>query len=57
MSQRVFKSSTEKFKWGAASNLELTNASNDLISAQSTYIQSVLSLVNAQVELEEFLNN
>lgn len=57
VSQRVFKSSTEKFKWGAASNLELTNASNDLISAQSTYIQSVLSLVNAQVELEEFLNN
>lgn len=57
VSQRVFNSSTEKFKWGAASNLELTNASNDLINAQSTYVQAMLELINAQAELEEFLNN
>lgn len=57
VAQRVFKSQTEKFKWGAASNLELTNASNDLINAQSTYVNAMLSLVNAQVELETFLNN
>ena len=57
VSQRVFKSQTEKYKWGAASNLELTNASNDLINAQSTYVNAMLSLVNAQVELEIFLNN
>ena len=56
VSQRVFNSSTEKFKWGAASNLELTNASNDLINAQSTYVQAMLELINAQSELEEFLN-
>ena len=57
VTQRVFNSATEKFKWGAASNLELTNASNDLINAQSTYVQAMLSLINAQSELEEFLNN
>lgn len=57
VSQRVFKSQTEKYKWGAASNIELTNASNDLINAQSTYVNAMLSLVNAQVELEIFLNN
>lgn len=57
VSQRVFKSAAEKYKWGASSNMELTNASNDLINAQSTYVQSILSLVNAQVELEKFLNN
>ena len=57
VAQRVFKSQTEKFKWGAASNLELTNASNDLINAQSSYVNAMLSLVNAQVELETFLNN
>jgi len=56
VTQRVFRSTTEKYKWGAASNLELTNASNDLINAQSTYVQAMLSLVNAQAELEEFLN-
>lgn len=57
VAHRVFKSQTEKFKWGAASHLELTNASNDLINAQSTYVNAMLSLVNAQVELETFLNN
>lgn len=57
VSQRVFDSATEKFKYGASSNLELTNASNDLINAQSTYVQAMLSLVNAQVELDKFLNN
>lgn len=57
VAQRVFASATNKYKYGASSNMELTNASNDLISAQSNYIQAVLSLVNAQVELEKFLNN
>ena len=57
VSKRVFNSATEKFKYGASSNLELTNASNDLINAQSTYVQAMLSLVNAQVELDKFLNN
>jgi outer membrane protein TolC len=57
VSQRVFASATNKFKYGVSSNMELTNASNDLINAQSSYVQSILSLVNAQVELEEFLNN
>ena len=57
VAQRVFASATEKFKWGASSNMELTTASNDLINAQSTYVQAMLSLVNAQVELEKFLNN
>ena len=56
VSQRVFNSSTEKFKWGAASNLELTNASNDLINAQSSYVNAMLTLINAQADLEEFLN-
>lgn len=57
VSQRVFASATNKYKYGASSNMELTNASNDLISAQSAYVQAILSLVNAQVELEKFLNN
>jgi len=57
VAKRVFASATEKYKYGASSNMELTNASNDLINAQSTYVQAVLNLVNAQVELENFLNN
>lgn len=57
VAQRVFASATNKYKYGASSNMELTNASNDLISAESAYVQSILSLVNAQVELDKFLNN
>ncbi len=56
VTRRVFASATNKFKYGASSNMELTNASNDLINAQSTYVQAMLSLINAQAELEEFLN-
>ena len=57
VTQRVFAQMTHKHDWGAASNLELTNASNDLITAQSSYVNAVLNLVKAQVELDEFLNN
>ena len=56
VTQRVFDNTTRKFQQGVASNLELVNASNDLITAQSTYVQAVLTLVNAEVELEKFLN-
>lgn len=57
VSERVFRSTSDKFRWGTNSHLELINASNDLITAQSTYIQSILSLVEAQVSLRNFLNN
>ena len=56
VTQRVFDNTSLKFQQGVASNLDLVNASNDLITAQSTYVQAVLALVNAEVELEKFLN-
>ena len=57
VTNRVFQSTTNKFRYGTASNLELVNASNDIISAQSTYVQAVLTLIDAEVELDKFLNN
>ena len=57
VTRRVFESTTNKFNYGSSSNLELVNASNDVISAQSSYVQAVLTLVQANVELEKFLNN
>ncbi len=56
VAQRIFQNTTNKFEQGIASNLELTNASNDLITAQSSYVQAVLTLVNSQVRLAKFLN-
>ena len=56
MSQRVFNNTAEKYKYGRASSLEVTNASTELLSAQSNYIQAVMSVIQAQIELEELLN-
>ena len=56
VSQRVFNNTAEKYKYGRASSLEVTNASTELLSAQSNYIQAVMSVIQAQIELEELLN-
>ena len=55
--QHVFDNTANKYRTGSASALELATASNDLISAQSTYVQAVLTMIQAQVELNIFLNN
>ena len=55
VTKRVFDNTTEKYKYGHASNLEVTNASTDIITAQSNYIQAVMSVVSAEVALENLL--
>ncbi len=56
VSQRVFESTSNKFEYGHSSALELTNASMTLLTAQSDYVQAILNLVNAQIELKKLLN-
>ena len=56
VTRRVFDNITEKYNFGRASSLEVTNASTDIISAQSNYIQAVMSVISAQIELENLLN-
>ncbi len=55
VTKRVFDNTAEKYAYGHASNLEVTNASTDIITAQSNYIQAVMSMLNAQVALENLL--
>ena len=55
VTQRVFENVTEKYRYGRSSSLEVTNASTDIITAQSNYIQAVMSVVQAQVALENLL--
>ena len=57
VSQRVFNNILNKYKYGMSSSLDVTNASNNLITAQSNYVQSVMTLLNAQIELETLMNN
>ena len=56
VSQRVFTNISNKYEHGLASSLDVTNSGSNLISAQSSYVQALLELVNAQIELEELLN-
>lgn len=56
VSQRVFRNILNKYKVGMASSLDVTNSSNNLITAQSNYIQAIMQLVNARIELEDLLN-
>ena len=55
VTKRVFDNTSEKYKYGRASSLEVTNASTDIISAQSNYIQAVMSVIQAEVALEDLL--
>ena len=57
VTQRVFNNVAEKYRYGRASSLEVTTASTDIISAQSNYIQAVMSVVSAQISLKNLLNN
>lgn len=54
--QRVFDNIARKYEQGVASSLDVTNAGSDLIDAQNSYVQSLLQVVNARIELEQLLN-
>lgn len=56
VSQRVFTNISNKYEHGLASSLDVTNSGTNLIAAQSSYVQALLELVNAQIALEELLN-
>ncbi len=56
VTQRVFANITEKYNYGRASSLEVTTASNDIISAQNSYIQAAMNVISAQTALENLLN-
>lgn len=54
--QRLFDNISRKYEKGAASSLEVTESGSNLIAAQSNYVQSLMNMVTAQIELEELLN-
>ena len=56
VTQRVLTNISNKYEHGYASSLEVTDANTNLLTAQSSYVQALLELVNAQIELEELLN-
>lgn len=57
VNQRIFDKLSEKYEQGLSSSLEVTNSSSNLISAQSSFVQAVMELITAQIELENLLSN
>lgn len=56
VAQRVFDNVAKKYEYGVASSFDVTNSGTSLINAQSSYVQSMLDIINAQVSLEQLLN-
>ena len=56
VARRVFDNIAKKYEYGVASSLDVTNSGTSLISAQSSYVQALLDMVNAQISLEQLLN-
>ena len=56
VARRVFDNIAKKYEYGVASSLDVTNSGTNLIAAQSSYVQSLLEIVSAQVSLEQILN-
>lgn len=55
VSQRVFKNISTKYEQGAASALDVVSAHNNLLTAESNYISSIMELLNAQTALNNLL--
>lgn len=56
VSQRVLDNISKKFDYGYASSTEVTTASQDLITAQTNYVNAVLSTVEAYLNLKDLIN-
>jgi outer membrane protein len=53
LAENVLDLSHKKYQAGVGSNLELTQAQNDLLQAQNNYFQSLLDVINAQSDLQK----
>jgi outer membrane protein len=53
---RVYQSIQNKFKHGAASSLDLTQANGNYLTAESNYYTSILTLLQAQTSLDKLYN-
>jgi outer membrane protein TolC len=56
VARRVYANIQNKFKQGVASSLDLTQSNSNYLQAESGYIQSILSLLQAKVALDKLHN-
>lgn len=56
VTDRVMKSTGNKYQYGIVSSLDLTTANTNLLNANSNYIQAIVTLLNAQMALKNLLD-
>lgn len=54
---RVLENYKRKFNQGMASSLDVTQANNNYLDAQSTYLNAMFEVMNARIQLEKLMNN
>ena len=52
LANEILKISSAKLKEGVGSNLEITNAQQEVKTSQTNYLNSIYDLLNAQIELK-----
>ncbi|MFV0290504.1 MAG: TolC family protein [Mangrovibacterium sp.] len=57
VAKRVFDNINRKYEAGMVSSLDLTTANTNYLNAESSYIQAMLDVMQAYIELERFYNN
>lgn len=57
VSRRVYNSTENKYKQGMASSLDLTQANNLYLQAESNYITSVMTLLQTRLAFDKLHNN
>jgi len=53
---RVYKNIQNKYQQGMMSSLDLTQASNNLLNAESNYLSAIMTLLQAQTSLDKLFN-
>lgn len=57
ISERVLTSFQNKYNQGMASSLELTMANNNYLTAQNSYLSSLMNLLQTRVAFDKLMNN
>jgi len=56
VAEKVYKSVENKFKQGMASSLDLAQANNQYLTAESNYVSALLTLLQSKLALDKLLN-
>ena len=56
VSRRVYQNINLKYQQGLVSSLDLTTANNNYLQAETSYINALMQLLNARLELDKLMN-